>query len=247
MKRTIIVLAVMTTVILMYGVTAQAAFVAISDNFDSYALGSWPTGWTANANAVSDPAMNNVVADPTNPANHVFRLYGTTTGSWGANAFKAFDFPESYTVHLAVRNGSEVAGGVQPYRASFEMRHGTDWPAWTNPSRRLLSFAIDGNIVTGDGRVLQTYVTDRWYDVAVQYDRVGTDLTIQYWIDGVNKGVSNITVSDLTVELSLDHVGLTAIQGSAYFDDLSIVPEPATLGLLLIGGLALLRRKRRYL
>ena len=29
-----------------------------------------------------------------------------------------------------------------------------------------------------------------------------------------------------------------------YFDDFSLTPEPATLGLLLLGGLALLRRKR---
>ena len=189
--------------------------------------------------------MNSVVADPTNPDNHVFRLYGTTTGSWGALAFKAFNFPESYTVHLAVRNGSEVANGVQPVRGSIGMRHGTNWPAWTNPSRNLLYFALDGNITTGDGRILQTYVTDHWYDVEIQYDRIGTDLTIEYWIDSVNRGVSHITISDLAVELSLDHVGLTAAQGSAYYDNISILPEPATLSLLGLGALALIRRKKK--
>lgn len=243
MKRNF-VLMLTVAIILVYGTTAQAAFVTISDDFDSYTIGTWPTGWTANANAVTNPTMNNIVADPTNSANNVFRLYGQTTGSWGANAFKACDFPESYTIHVSVRNGSEVAGGVQPYRAHFEMRHGTDWPGWTNPSRTLLDFNINGNITAGDGRVLQTYVTDSWYDVMVQYDRVGTDLTLQYWIDGVNRGVSHIIITDLAVELSLDHVGLTAIQGSAYFDNLSVVPEPATLLLFGLGGLVL-RKKRR--
>ena len=244
MKKVITTFLVVMTIVFT-GNFAQATGALLEDNFDSYALGTWPTGWVANANAVSNPSMNNIVADPTDPANHVFRLYGTTTGSWGANAFKAFDFPESYTVHLAVRNGSEVANGVQPVRASMEMRHGTDWPGSTNPSRKLLYFALDGNITTGDGRILQTYVTDHWYDVEIQYDRIGTDLTIEYWIDSVNKGVSQITISDLTVELSLDHVGLTAAQGSAYYDNLSVVPEPATLSLLAIGGLALIRRRRK--
>ena len=78
----------------------------------------------------------------------------------------------------------------------------------------------------------------------IQYDRVGTDLTIGYWIDGVDRGASQITISDLSAELSLDHVGLTAHQGSAYYDNLSVVPEPATLSLLALGGLALLRRRR---
>ena len=219
--------------------------VTLNDDFEAYAIGSWPAGWVANANAVSDPSRNNIVADPTDPSNQVLRLYGTTSGSWGANAFADFDFPESYTLDIAVRNGSEAANGVQPARAALHMRHGTDWPAWTNPARSLLVFNTNGNIVAGDGRVLQTYVTDRWYDVTVQYDRVGTDLTLQYWIDGVDRGVSQITIPDLGVELSLDHVGLTAAQGSAYFDNLSVVPEPATLTLLALGGLAVLRRRRK--
>jgi len=244
MKKWVNVLLVVLTVGVVAG--SARAVVILSDDFDAYAIGTWPTGWVANANAVSDPAMNNIVADPMDPANHVFRLYGTTTGSWGANAFKAFDFPESYTIHLAIRNGSEVANGVQPVRGSLEMRNGTDWPAWTNPARNLLYFSTDGDIVTGDGRTLQTYATDCWYDVKVQYDRTGTDLAIQYWIDGVDKGVSNITIPDLAVELSLDHIGFTAAQGSAYFDNLSVIPEPATLSLLGLSGLALIGRKRKH-
>jgi len=221
------------------------ADTTLNEDFSSYAPGSWPAGWVANANAVSDPSRNRVVADPTNPDNQVLRLYGTTSGSWGALAFADFDFPESYTINLDIRNGSEAANGVQPNRASFEMRHGTNWPAWTNPARKLLTFAVNGDVVTGDGRVLQTYVTERWYDVTVQYDRIGSDLTLQYWIDGVDRGISQISIPDLAVELSLDHVGLTVAQGSAYFDNLSVVPEPTTLTVLFLGGLGLLRRRRR--
>ena len=155
-RQTNVLLAVLTicTVGLIASVTR--ADVTLNDDFDAYALGSWPAGWVANANAVNDPSRNNIVADPTDPDNHVFRLYGRTSGSWGANAFADFDFPESYTLDITVRNGSEVTNGVQPGRAALHMRHGTDWPAWTNPARSLLYCNINGNIEAGDGRVLQT-------------------------------------------------------------------------------------------
>ncbi len=70
--------------------------------------------------------------------------------------------------------------------------------------------------------------------------------TFNVTVDGVNQG--NFTMIDAT---GIEYRFYAAAQGnfpsniSAYMDDVYVTPEPATMGLLALGGLALLRRKRR--
>jgi hypothetical protein len=91
------------------------------------------------------------------------------------------------------------------------------------------------------------------------------------WDDGETVHVSGTVFSDLSVEVAVDYLdgGPMAVytipgpglnpttidqgllfsigtnNGAGYFDNLVVTPEPATLSLLAIGGLAMLRRRKR--
>ena len=96
----------------------------------------------------------------------------------------------------------------------------------------------------------------------IQLERSGSDFSFRISEDGVNflplveeanTGIYDgsqtplvISRPDLpeTLQLGLMNCTYTADTGYAAFDDLSIIPEPATLALLGLGGLALIRRKR---
>ena len=80
--------------------------------------------------------------------------------------------------------------------------------------------------------------------------RVGSDLTLHYWIDGNDVGTEHLAIADLSVEASLDHIGFNVQEGSACFDNLSVspAPEPSTLALLAsttVGLLAYAWRRRK--
>ena len=71
---------------------------------------------------------------------------------------------------------------------------------------------------------------------------------------GVTAGAEWTEVTAHTMEapagaVTLNHAWLYSWKGDAgdgaYVDDVSMTPEPATMGLLALGGLALLRRRRR--
>jgi uncharacterized repeat protein (TIGR01451 family) len=194
----------------------------LSDSFDHYDLNAWPPNWTGDGNSRTDPTNNRVVADPTNPDNHVLKLHGVVGGNWGANAYRQYAFPETFTLETAVYNGEEPLSGGHPYRGCIELRQGT---FWGNPERHLLVFDNHNNVTDANGRILQSYQTNRWYDVKIGYHRIGTDLTLHYWIDGIDRGVTQLTISDLAREQSFDHVNLTANEGTAYFDNLRITDQ----------------------
>ena len=95
---------------------------------------------------------------------------------------------------------------------------------------------------------------DVWYRTLVEWDPVANTLYAKVTrrdngsvlvdhtvlIDGHVNGVDRIGVS------SVNHPFKTGAVGIAYLDNVSLsqIPEPATLSLLAIGGLALLRRRK---
>jgi len=92
-----------------------------------------------------------------------------------------------------------------------------------------LVLLADGEVVVPDAAGLGAPDLDGWMEFTRTYNKLpGGDLTI---VLGVSR------------PLSPDVPGATGAQ--AQFDDVSFIPEPATILMLGLGGLALVRRKRR--
>jgi hypothetical protein len=187
------------------------------EDFESDPVDSWPTGWIKDANATAPG--NGIVADPNFLPSQALRLYGSVGSCWGALAYHPCDFPAEFYVECDIYTGSEVLSGCHLNRADLSMRNGSNW--W-NPSRRLMLFKGNGDILGTDNTVLGTYNTERWYHVKVHYKRVGANLSLSYWINGSPVGQRNVTIDNLPTEESLDHIELTAPEGSVLFDNLKV-------------------------
>jgi len=186
-----------------------------------------------------------VVLDPADSSNQVMRLYGVV-GSYGATlAYYPQSFPDEFTLEFSVYNGSEdILGGGHSVRAGIGMRTGTAWPGWTNPARDLMNFHGDGTILAGDWNVIGTYETERWYDVAIHYQRKSDDVSLEYYLDDVYLGAVNAVIWNQSVEDGFDHINPAAGAGTAYFDNIrfqdlsgspNVVPLPGAAILGFVG------------
>jgi MFS family permease len=192
---------------------AEPISVVWSDEFETYATGSFPTAWTPNGNA-DDMSNNYVTTDVSSQGTKSLRLHGHIGGCWGALAFHPLSVFPPFEVQVTVRNGSESLNGCHPERAYLYIRQGL---SWRNPSRKLVSFMGDGNIVGSEGTVLQTYSTLTWYTIKIRYERPSsTSVRLSYWINGVFKGEETLTAQ--AQEDQLTNLDLTVQEGTAWFD-----------------------------
>ena len=159
-----------------------------------------------------------------------------TTGNLQGSVSKQHNHTEG-GLHAYISNGGgwgNKAGGLitsaaplagliydDPYVLSMYAKGGA--------GPKTLVLLADGEVVVPDAAGLGAPDLDGWMEVTRTYDELpGGDLTI---VLGVSR------------PLSPDVPGATGAQ--AQFDDVSFIPEPATVLLLGLGGLALVRRKRR--
>jgi hypothetical protein len=204
-----------------------------SDNFDSYATGSqvvgqggweeWGPGAGALTSAVQALSAPNSV-DVFGATDLVHQYSGSTEGQWTYSAWSYVPdnfVGESYFILLNTF-------APPTYNWSVQVR-----------------FDSALGVVESEFETAQLpLITGQWVEMRAEIDLDadwvdlyygGTLLSGKVWTEGVSgAGALNIGAVDLFAN------GATSI----FWDDISLVPEPASLALLAFGALALVRRRR---
>jgi hypothetical protein len=233
-------------------ILVQGARADVTDNFDTYTAGAaipagngW-VGWggqefangiVSDAQANSGPNSLAVVGGA--GTDQVLEFgYAPKTGSW---VFTTMTFVpsagKSGETYFNLMNKFDEAGGV--YQWSTVEVHWMMDPAhadvdkvfiWTNPAGAL------------------PIAYDTWVEVSAEIDLTANACEIFY--GGVSLGATTWTqgADPLNGIDVLDIFPISANASVMYYDDISLteVPEPATMSLLALGGLTLVRRRKTH-
>lgn len=220
----------------MVGVSSLASADLFSDNFDSYAAGSqmagqggwkgWDNVAAAGApvsNALAFSGANSVEVIASSDLVHEFAFSG---GNLELSAMQYIPGNATGSTFFILMNRYNDGGP-------------NAWAAQLNCDMNA-GLIISDN---GGGATLQM-VRDQWVQLKFVIDLAnnsvsefynGSLLSTHGWYDA-NDGNARAALQ------AIDLFGNGA--SSVYYDDLSIVPEPATLSLLGLGALALIRKRR---
>ena len=209
-----------------FGVEGSIQNILVEDDFESYAVGAFPSAggwelWANGAGADSQVIVDHVSVSPTKS----MQLLGLDEpydlwASYPAILFES-DAPEiGYEVNVRVE---ETRGGS---RDNARIAFSSKVSSYITREYAPVSFNDDGSIRSG-GKVLQSYVADKWYNVKSVVIRVND--TYSVWIDGVLLG-EDLAVTTTSGDISTYPSSL--IQGFSvsqcyngvkiYFDDVKV-------------------------
>ena len=227
--------------------TAQAGS---GDNFDSYTAGvvippgnDW-VGWggaaAANCIVTAGPANSN--------PNSLAAVGGVGTDQCYEFGYEAKTGQWDFSVMTYVP--SDGKAGQEYFNLMNVFVQATNTYQWSNVE-------VYWDMRAGTATADQVYVQDTGAATAapIQYDtwvEVSADIdldanTVEVFYDGVSLTGGTIPWSDNPVHGIdvMDIYPATADASVMYYDDISLIPEPATMALLGIGGLMMLRRRRK--
>jgi len=225
-------LRVVVVVLAILGVCSVASASIFMEDFESYAAGSamhgqggWK-GWDNVAGAgapasslYANSGSKSVEIIGTSDLVHEFDQAG---GQWVFSAKQYIPSGATGTTYFILLNTYKDGG---PY----------DWSVQ-------LACNMDTGVITSDngGGATASIAYDKWIELKFAIDLANN--TVGEYYNGAL--VSNHQWDD-NVHGTLQAIDLYGNNASSvYYDDITVVPEPATMTLLCLGGLALIRRRR---
>ncbi len=238
---------------------------AVTDDFND---NSPSAGWTTGPNFTEQNARLEFIHGSTGGESE-FWTWGTQM-SYTSNWSVALDM--TTTIDPSVLSGEQFAemglsvsnssDGADAFRFHLAAGSEDDSPdpdfkfreLWSMPNTNNVGFDADESFVDlGDGNdsasLLISY-SAATHTLSAQYDLDGNGFQALGSFDVVN-GTANIGGWGMsggdTFNLSISawSEGLVMSSGLMYADNFDIVPEPATMGLLALGGIAMLRHRKK--
>lgn len=223
---------------------APAGAETIAEDFESVTTPDLPSGWQAVGSGVTTDANGNP-GNAVNAASGQNYLVNSGVGfDATADISGSFDF---YIVESGgfYDNGAFFFGDVQSALGSSAGDH-------LRIDLFEKSFGARANILDADGTTLfdgsddnnYEIATDTWYGAEFTWTAATGDFSFSW---GGTEGP--MTVSSYSLNSSEVFFGFGTVEDPARFDNIEItgtaIPEPTSLGLLGLGGLALLSGRRR--
>ena len=225
--------------------------IVVSENFDSYAdTAAMNVNWgSVGGLGTLDSGFGNGGKSASHPGGTVNSWIGSAfsiTPSASENVVLQFDMYDDYTstnerITVGLRNGADPLLEIGHYNGSAEHYH-----------VRVLNFAGNENWVPLQPGLNASSGAAGWNRYTATISTTGITVTLDLGANGSVEGTFTSTGAPSANPFTDLRFGgpsnLSSAGGGAWFDNITLstvaVPEPGSLALLGLGGLAMIRRRR---
>ncbi len=235
---------------MMIATNAQGA-VVFQDDFESYAdTAAMQAVWGAAGLGTLDAALGNPGQSMAHPGgtDNIVTIPVTQASASNPLVYTAQIYDDGSSANKRITAGLRFSGvanliemGMYNNPSHYAVRAVLPGPSW-------VAFS---NMVDDLGQPIQNAPVVGWHTFQMVHDGTNATFTIDLNSDGNINGTAVLAASWNAAGVDQIRLGgpsnLSSAGGGANFDNikLEVVPEPASLGLMGLGGLALLSRKRR--
>jgi hypothetical protein len=225
----------MLLMVLGLAVFAAQGAPVFQENFDSYT--SWPDGgWsTVGTTGLSSPGNGG-----SGQALELTRPASGETAAWHSFTEQSTGTVTAY-IGQSINSSPGSAGGLRFLLSDFTAGKDLGYICLTEDG------FVTMNTTNGyfESRRIGTYEADTWYPISISWDAVAKTVTASF--DGGTPLTLGYAEAGANIANGLMAYNANTSGGTwySYVDDIVVTPEPATMGLLALGGLGMLIRRKR--